>query len=567
MHMPAVLVGTRRLLLARLIANGLAQAGAALATAHFVHAILHASEARTADALGSLLAPAVGLGCAALLIAALRVRERVDAERMGQHYVTELRLALFECLARRPIRAIEKRSRGALVLRFVGDLRALRQWVTLGVARVTVTMIGTALVLSVLVFVDAPIALGTASVIAVGWAALHVLGEGTRDAVREARRRQSQLAANVTEKIATMGVVQVFDQCRRERRRLARQSAQVEKAVVAQARRSAALRSVSDFTAAAANGVALLIGAWQALHGAATVAEVVAAMSAISVLVPGLRDVGRASGYFNAARVSRQKLEQFLAEPVLVNSAGGAPALVPGGGAIEFRGVCVTGSLINFTAVAPAGKTIAIVGPNGGGKSTLLATAARLIDADAGQVLLDGQDVAVHDLGSVRRAIGLVSGELPLLRGTIEKNVRYRWPDAEEDDVRRVLSLCRIDEAIAELPNGLATRVNDGAANLSLGQRQRIALARALLGNPAVLLLDEADANLDPRSTAVIDQVIERFAGTVLTVTHRYERAMRADVLWYVENGRLLEAGAPADVLCGSGPAAQLFRARLRLAS
>jgi ABC-type multidrug transport system fused ATPase/permease subunit len=191
----------------------------------------------------------------------------------------------------------------------------------------------------------------------------------------------------------------------------------------------------------------------------------------------------------------------------------------------------------------------AIVGAHGAGKSTLLALAARLLDPDRGAVLIDGQPLAAVSVASVRRAVGMVSADLPLLRGSLERNLRYRWPDAPAAEVERVRALCRIDEIVAALPPGRAM-IMEGGTNLSLGQRQRIALARALLGEPAVLLLDEADVNLDPCSNQIIDDVLRDQRGTVLMVTHRIERVARADAVWLVDQGRLVAAGKPRDMLC-----------------
>jgi ABC-type multidrug transport system fused ATPase/permease subunit len=197
-------------------------------------------------------------------------------------------------------------------------------------------------------------------------------------------------------------------------------------------------------------------------------------------------------------------------------------------GCLEFRDAELDGSVKEFSGTAAAGKVTAIVGPNGAGKSTLLALAARLLDPDSGSVLLDGQDLATASLRSVRRHVALVSPDLPLLRGTVKHNLRYRNPGASEEEYQRVIRECRVDEILQELPKGERTRVSDAGTNLSQGQRTRIALARALLDNPTVLLLDETDANLDPRSAAILDDILERYAGTVLIVTHRIERVARA---------------------------------------
>jgi ABC-type multidrug transport system fused ATPase/permease subunit len=246
----------------------------------------------------------------------------------------------------------------------------------------------------------------------------------------------------------------------------------------------------------------------------------------------------------------------------LVTEIPGAPDLILGPGRLEFESVSIPGALQGVSAIAESGQVVALVGPNGAGKSTLLALAARLIDPTQGLVRLDGQDLATHNLASIRRAIGMASPDLPLLRGSVGKNLRYRCQDASAEEIARVGQLCEIDAVLAELPEGEKTRISEGGVGLSAGQRQRIALARAILGNPSVLLLDEVDANLDAQATAIVDRVLANHRGTVLLITHRSERLAAADVIWYLEEGRLVEAGTPNELLAGDGFTKRLFQVK-----
>jgi ATP-binding cassette, subfamily B, bacterial len=569
--LPRMLAPARRSLLGRLVFNGIAQAGATLGAARLVHHIfdtlMNTHPAPGDDLLLHVALVGAGLLGSAALLAWLRTVERSDAERMGQGYVTELRVTLFDFLSALSLRGLQRRSRGGVVLRFVGDLKMLRLWVSLGLSRILVAAVSSVVALGALAYVDPALAGAAALAIFLGLGTLLALGSRTRMAMREARRRQGYLSANVNEKVATIAVVQAFGQARRERGHLLRQSERLRDAMVEQARRSATLRSMGDFTAAMASAAVLLTGALEIADGSTTAATVVGAMTLVGMLVPGLRDLGLAFGYWNGAHVAQRKLLEFLASPGTVAQASGAPAIAAGGGSVEFRDVHVAGSLHGFSAVATPGRVTAIVGPNGGGKSTLLAVAARLLDPDAGQVLLDGQDIGAHSLASVHRSFGMVSPDLPLLRGTIERNLKYRWPKADEASLAQVRALCGIDELVAGLPEGLQTRVAEGGTNLSFGQRQRIALARALLGHPPVLLLDEADANLDGKSSKVLEHILANYDGTVLFVTHRLESAAAADHIWYVDKGILLQSGAPHELLHAPGPTARLFRTHISLAA
>jgi len=566
--LPAILDGRRAGLVARLVANGVAQALGTLATALLVRLTFDRLIAAPAPAPAELLpALASGLAAAAGILAWLRIRERVDAERLGQDYIVCVRLALFDRLCAMDPRTLQRRSRGGVLLRFVGDLTALRQWVSMGVARLLVAGMATTLAVTALVFVDPVFAAVIGGVLAAGTAASLALGRQMRAAVREARRRRTSLAANVSEKIASMAVVQVFGQVPRERRRIDRQSARLSAAMVRRARANGRLRAVVDGTAAAATAALLLVGAGEVGAGRATAGSVVAGLVIVGLLVPRLREMGRVYEFWQSATVSAEKIASFLDHRAPLADAPGAPELEARAGRLAFDGVELTGSIVGLSAVAEAGTTVAIVGPNGAGKSSLLSLAARLTDPDRGRVTIDSQDLRDCDPRSIRRIVGMVSPDLPLLRGTIEKNLRYRWRDAPAEEIARVSALCGVDALAAELPDGLRSRVAEGGANLSVGQRQCIALARALVGNPEILLLDEVEANLDPQAQAVVDRVLAAYDGTVLMVTHRPDRLRRADRIWHLAAGRLVEAGPPETLLQSGGPTARLFGQPWALAS
>ena len=547
----------------RLVGVGLGQAAAAIATALLVEAAFNRLIAGSVGAApldrAAFASVSAGLLGAAAVGAALRTAERVQAERLGQDYVYLVRLVLYDRLATLAPRTLQRRSQGGVALRFVGDLTALRQWVSLGLARLVVggTMIAGALV--ALAIISPVLAAGLAVVLALGGAGVLGLAGLVRTAAADARRRRARLAANVNQQVGAIAVVQAFGQGGRERRRVARQARQLREASVARARAAGRLQGVAEATAALATGVVLLLGAIEVDTGRTDVGTIVAALAIVGLLAQPLRDLSRVAEYRQNAVVSREKLQRFLETSSPVAEEGGVPDLLPGPGRLEFDGVTIAGGLQGVSAVAEPGTVVAVVGSNGSGKSTLLGLAARLVESEAGAVRLDGQDLAAHSLASVHRAVSMAAPDLPLLRGSIDRNLRYRWPEAPEAELARVRTLCGVDEVLASLPDGIATRVAEDGKGLSSGQRQRIALARALLGDPTVLLLDEADANLDPAASAAIERVVAAFRGTVLLATHRRERAA-ADAIWHLEAGSLVAVGAPASVLASAGPTARLFR-------
>lgn len=560
---PPLLAAGRLKLMLLLIFIGILQAAATVSSSLLAKNVFdRILTAKIANTNEQLLIFGLGLLFIAIVIGCLSMAERVVAEKIGQSYAETVRITLYDRLTSLPQRALQNRSHGGVMLRFVGDLTAVRQWVSLGLARLTViglTILGSLIALA---FINWALASTVGAVVLLGAGISISRGQEMRAASRESRKRMSRLAANINEKVGAISVLQVFGQSERERERMLRQSRQLRDAMVAKAKAGGKIRGLAESFSAFAYGSALVVGAMQVNLAQTSPGAVIAALTVISLLVPKLRDLGRVQEYWHGFNVSRQKMLEFLSIPSQVTELPDAATIQRGPGRLEFRQVN-SGILQNVSVVAEAGSIVAIVGSNGAGKTTLLTLAARLIDPDNGEVLIDGQDISQYNLASVRALVGVAGPDFPLLRGTLERNLTYRLPEASAVERDRVKKLCGIDEILAALPEGEKTRIAEGGAGLSAGQRQRIALGRALLGNPPILLLDEADANLDAQAGAVIDQVLAAHTGTVLLISHRLERVAKADMVWFLDNGCLLEIGTPDQVLFGAGPTAKFFAPHL----
>jgi ABC-type multidrug transport system fused ATPase/permease subunit len=304
----------------------------------------------------------------------------------------------------------------------------------------------------------------------------------------------------------------------------------------------------------------VVAGIAEARSGTASPGAALAALIVVGLMSGHVRDLGRVAEYASGARVARAAARRFLALPTLPQLPN-APALAIRAGRLDFEDVGLAGALDGVTARVEAGQVVAVVGANGAGKSTLASLAARLNDPHRGRVLIDGQDLRECSLASVRRAIGVAAADLPLLRGTVERNVRYRSPRADDAEVERVAALCGLPEVLLDLPDGWLTDVGNGGSQLSSGQRARILLARAALDRPPVLVLDEAEAHLSGVGVDVLDRLLADHSGTALIVTHRRDVVARCDVVWCLADGRLVEVGPPDRVLAGDGPTARLFAA------
>jgi ABC-type bacteriocin/lantibiotic exporter with double-glycine peptidase domain len=303
----------------------------------------------------------------------------------------------------------------------------------------------------------------------------------------------------------------------------------------------------------------LLITAYEVRGGGASLGATVAAIAILHFLASLVRDLARSFVYWTNYQVARRILDRFLKNPSFLAESQSASDLDSITGQLTFEQVSVTGSLVDVTASVEPGLVVAITGPTGAGKSTLLSLASRLLDPDRGRVLLDGHDLKSLTLPSIRKAVGMVSPSLPLLRGSIKRNILYRMQNASPDDYAYIRAFCELDEELDKLADGDLTEVAEGGVNLPTGLRQRISLARALLGGPVLILMDEPDAGLDPAGRAIIERILTQKRATVLLVTYDQSRIRMADVVWYFESGRLVEQGAPKTLLTRDGPLAHSF--------
>jgi len=567
MAIPHILTAKRKKLFFKLIVIGFTQAALAIMTALLIRFVFDRWITHSQNEFGSLAVfIIVGLALAASLTALMRYGERVTAERLGQQFTYDARLALFDQLVVIAPWTLQKRSRGGHLLRFIGDLTALRQWVSQGLAILTVASVTAISALIALSFINAILAATVAVVLLIGAGVSLASGQKIHDKVKESRKFRARIAANVNEKIAYLPVVQVFNQIPRERSRISKQSLRLKQAMINRAKIVGRLRGVTEASNGFATICVLFVGSYEVSQGQATPGMVVASMSILGMLLPSFRNLGRIYEYWHSYQVALERINVFMDTPELIVDQAGATKLKVTQGKIDFHNINFGDIFNNLNGTVSGQTKLAIVGPNGVGKSTLINMLARLIDPDSGDVFIDDQNIKHCTLSSIRRVIGIVSPDLPLLRGSLERNLRYRHRKASAEELEQVCALCGVDKVISELPNGLSTRIVDGGMNLSFGQRQRISLARALLGKPKILLLDEADANLDHNSKKLLDNVLASFSGTAIMITHNYDRVVQADQVWYLNEGRIIESGTPDELFKQHSKTAALFNFDLKAA-
>lgn len=307
-------------------------------------------------------------------------------------------------------------------------------------------------------------------------------------------------------------------------------------------------------------------GGWRVVEGTMTMGTLAAFMAYQARVVAPVQALMGLYGSLATAQVSWRRVAEVLDTAPEVVEAPDAITLAEVTGAVEFDEVTLSygrgGAVIEGISfrVAP-GQTLAVVGASGSGKSTVSDVLLRLLDPDAGVVRLDGHDLKRLKLADLRRHIQVVEQEPLLFHATVESNIRYTNPDATDADVTAAIETVGLTTFVAALPDGLKTVVGDRGMALSAGERQRLALARAIVARPSVLILDEPSAALDPVSERhIIDGYRRVMHGrTVIVISHRLEVVRAADEVVVIQGARIVERGTPAELLAAGGPFATLF--------
>jgi ABC-type multidrug transport system fused ATPase/permease subunit len=481
----------------------------------------------------------VGLILVALCHSTLRGLEFSVPETISFRSIHRLRLRIHGHMLGMSARQIQHRSRGSLILRLTGDLTMLRTWFSRGLGPAIISGLSFTACIVAVALISVPIAAAVTGCFGVGFAASLLCGQRLQRLTARVRRKRSLLTSNVDEQVNALAVIQVAGRTRGEQSRLSQQSESLTLSLIQEARTRGVLRGISSASGWMALCAAIAIGAQELSQGRTDLGSIVVAIVVARLLQGYARSLGLAHDYWRRAQVSRRKLEDFfnsssrnLYDPALDKLEHNRAAIV-------FDDVSLPGALQSFTATVEAGRHVAIVGPSGAGKTTLLQMVSRMADPTTGRVLIGDQDISQCQIASVHRKIGMVGPDLPLMRGTVRRNLCYRHPNATDQDLATLIRRYRLGPLLNSFAGHLDHWITEGGANLSLGERQRLELCRALFGAPPILLLDDAMTALDEESRRFFREVIGRYAGTIISVTDDPADIGAADVVWSLDGGRL----------------------------
>ena len=519
-----------------------------------------------------------GLGRIALLYLAglavlygLRVAQAYVTQRTGQLVIHDLRAALFAHLQALDARFFDRNPVGRLMTRVLNDVEAINEMFTSGI----VSVLGDVMILTGVVLIMLWMNWKLALVAFALSPVLGVLGlyfrVRARQSYRAVRTRLARLNAYLQESLSGMTVIQLFAREAAEREAFGRLNADLRRAQFRSTFYDASFYAMVEAMGSGAVALVLWYGGGEIVRGALTFGGLVAFLEYLGRAFLPLRDLGNKYTVMQAAMVSSERIFGLLdTRPAVVSPPGPArrpPAPRPGVPAVEFRHVWFGYEpeqwvLRDCSFSVAHGEQVALVGPTGEGKTTIARLMTRAYDVDRGQVLVDGVDVREWDLTALRRHVGLVPQEVFLWSGTIEDNLRLgRDGEVSAADIHRAVAAANATRLLETLPGGLRAEVRERGVNLSQGQRQLLAIARAVVYNPRVLALDEATSSVDPEAEALIRAgmagLIE--GRTSVIIAHRLSTIQKADRILVLHRGAVREAGRHADLVGQGGLYARLY--------
>jgi ATP-binding cassette, subfamily B, multidrug efflux pump len=505
---------------------------------------------------------------------ALRTLEAYLMQLTGQRVIHDLRETIFDHLLRLEARFFDRNPVGRLMTRVLHDVEAVSEAFTSGLFAVVADLVTLTGVVAVMLWIDWRLALVTFSLMPVLLIVATYFRLNARDAYREVRRRLARLNGFLQESLQGMTVVQLFVRERYERERFRRLNTEYRQALFGSTRWEASLYAVVEALGSIALALLIWYGSGRIVAESLTFGALVAFIQYTSRFFLPIRDLGAKYTVMQWAMASSERIFGLLDRaPAIVSPAAPRPAR-SGAPAIELDSVWFAYDredwvLRDCSFRVAQGERIAIVGATGEGKTTCARLLNRSYDVRQGRVLVDGVDVREWDLASLRRHVGIIFQDSVLFAGTIEENLRLGADGAVSPaHLARAIETSRAG-FVTDLPRGLGELLGERGANVSHGQRQLLAIARALVYNPAVLVLDEATSSVDPESEALIRQAMTGLlAGrTSITIAHRLSTVHAADRILVLHRGRVHEDGTHTELLRLGGLYARLYELQTGAAS
>ena len=518
---------------------------------------------------GAFFAVMALLAAAYVVKAALNYVIVVFGHRMGVLVEADMRRDIFEHMQKLSFSFYDRHRTGVLMSHITSDLFEVTELAHHGPENLLIcslTFVGSMLVM---LAVNWKLALALALVITLSlWFTL-AQRAAMRRANVEVKRKTADIYAAIESSISGIRTAKAFANEDRESEKFDRANALFRSAKTEYYRAMACFQSGMEFTGGIAQVVAIAVGGLLIMRGEMSYVDLITFSLYISVFISPIRRLTQFSEIYMQGMAGFGRFLEIMNTEPAVTDAPDAKELKDVRGEVEYRDVCFSYGngvevLKNVSFRVPPGGSLALVGPSGGGKTTLCSLLPRFYDVTGGAVLVDGQDVRSLTQESLRRAVGVIQQDVFLFAGTVRENIRYGRPDATDAEVVEAAVRAEIHEEILLMPDGYDSFIGERGVMLSGGQKQRIAIARVFLKNPKILVLDEATSALDTVTEQRIQASFDELSRgrTTITIAHRLSTVRNADCIAVVEDEHIVEMGSHDELLAKNGVYAALCRAQ-----
>ncbi len=489
--------------------------------------------------------------------------------RVGQHVLYDVRTAMFLHLQKLSLSFYNRYSVGRVITRVINDVGTLREfvtWATLAIVRDVLAIIG---IIIAMLLLDARLSLLTFSVLPIMVIATILFRRAARRNYRKVRAAISWTNSVLAENVNGVRVVQAFSRqpynYKNFREYVNRYY--LERSIDA-AKVAAMFTPVVDILGAVATAMVVYLGGMMVLGATMTAGDLVAFVLYIDRLFDPIRDLSRRFDTLQSTMAGGERILELLNTSIEVQDAVDAVEMPPVAGQVRFENVSFHYSddpalvLDGIDLTVDEGQTVALVGETGAGKTTIVKLLTRFHDPTSGRVCVDGVDLRTVRQASLRRQMGMVLQDPFLFNGSVKENILFGRLDAKESDVIAAAKAVGAHDFIMRLKNGYDTSVEEGGATLSVGQRQLISFARALLADPRILILDEATSSVDTQTEQIIQMALATLlkGRTSFVIAHRLSTITSADQIVVIHDGKIVEQGTHSELLANQGMYYDLYR-------